>query len=107
MNFKAKVLLILPLCILKNLRKSFSAIYRQNYNLLLQPSIENDGKIAYIIMEFINLWMKLQSANSKDCQRLLMCDLNHVISGQDSDHWNLSQICSLAVSKYATRVKAL
>ena len=32
-----------------------------------------------------------------------MCDLNHEIAGQDSDHWNLSQICSLAVSKFATK----
>ena len=40
MNFKANLLLILPLYVLKTLLKYFSDIYRQNYNLLFQPSIE-------------------------------------------------------------------
>ena len=39
-NFKVNILLILPLNILKNLFKHFSAIYRQKYNLHFQPSID-------------------------------------------------------------------
>ena len=38
-NFKAKILLNLPLYVLKNLRKYVSAIYQQNYNFHFQPSI--------------------------------------------------------------------
>ena len=45
-KFKAKILLNLPLYVLKNLRKYFSAIYRQNNNLLFQPSIEAAYKSA-------------------------------------------------------------
>ena len=39
-NFEAKILLNLPLYVLKNLCKHFNAIYRQNFNLLFQPSID-------------------------------------------------------------------
>ena len=39
MNFKANVLLNPFFYVLKNLRKCFSAIYRQNHNLHFQPSI--------------------------------------------------------------------
>ena len=38
-NLEANILLILPLHILKNLCKNFSAIYWQKFNLLFQPSI--------------------------------------------------------------------
>ena len=44
MNFKAKIWSILPLYTLKNLRKYFSAIYRQNYNLLFQRFIDGSKK---------------------------------------------------------------
>ena len=39
MNFKANILLILPLYILKHPLHYFSTIYQQNYNLHFQPSI--------------------------------------------------------------------
>ena len=40
-NFKGNILLILPLYVLKNLHKYVSTIYRQNNNLLFQPSLAN------------------------------------------------------------------
>ena len=64
---------------------------------------EQNGVIASIIMKFIDLWMKLQAANSKDCQRLLLCQLNQEISEENSNSWNLSQVCSLGISKFAAR----
>ena len=53
-NFKANILLILPLYILKNLRKDFSAIYRQKYNLYFLPSIVwHDARTKTIVDEII------------------------------------------------------
>ena len=51
MNFKANILLILPLYILKNMRKYFSAIYRQKFNLHFQPSIDLDDQECQQIIE--------------------------------------------------------
>ena len=50
LNSKANILLILPLDIFKNLRKYFSAIYQQYYNLLFQPSIEDLDKFEVLFM---------------------------------------------------------
>ena len=46
-SFRAKILSILPLYILKNLRKHLSAIYRQKYNLLFHPSIVKTLMTSY------------------------------------------------------------
>ena len=54
-NFEANILLFLPLYILKNLRKYFSAIYRQNYNLLFHPPIDylaDKGDLSKIALDF-------------------------------------------------------
>ena len=47
-NFEANILITLPVYILKNLHEYFSAICRQNYNLLFQPSIDyEDPHISF------------------------------------------------------------
>ena len=39
-------------------------------------NLADNGKVASVIMDFINLWMKSIAANSKDCQRFHFCITN-------------------------------
>ena len=66
------------------------------------PAISSKGQVANVILTFLDLWMKILAANSKDCQRLHFCLVNEQIASSNSlDHWELSQICSLGVAKFA------
>lgn len=58
------------------------------------------GKSATLVWKYLDLWMRIQAANSKDCQRLEMCLVNEDTAPQD---WVLSQICSLGVAKFAAQ----
>ena len=53
-------------------------------------------------MKFLDLSMKMKAANSKDCQRLLLCQLNGQVSGQSLNNWHLGQVCSLGLAKMAS-----
>ena len=39
-------------------------------------NLADEGKVASVIMDFVNLWMKSIAANSKDCQRFHFCITN-------------------------------
>ena len=43
--------------------------------------------------------MKMKAANSKDCQRLLLCQLNGQVASQSLNNWHLGQVCSLGLAK--------
>ena len=45
--------------------------------------------------------MKMKAANSKDCQRLLLCQLNGQVASQSLNNWHLGQVCSLGLAKMA------
>ena len=50
-----------PRYALKNMRQYFSAIYRQNYNLLFQPSIVKDQFELYCQQKEENEWKRLKN----------------------------------------------
>ena len=60
--------------------------------------IANEGKISSTIMDFMNLWMKSVTANSKDCQRLHFCRVNDQIAHQSLLNWQLSEICTIGLA---------
>ena len=60
--------------------------------------IAHEGKISSIIMDFMNLWMKSVTANSKDCQRLHFCRVNNQVAHQSLLNWQLSEICTLGLA---------
>ena len=60
--------------------------------------IAHEGKISSIIMDFMNLWMKSVTANSKDCQRLHFCRVNDQVAHQSLLNWQLSEICTLGLA---------
>ena len=61
-------------------------------------SLNQDGKIANAIMSFAQLWMQLQVAATKDCQRLHFCKTNEEVSRQGRYQWEISEICSLKIT---------
>ena len=64
------------------------------------PQLLHDkAKLATVVMKFLDLSMKMKAANSKDCQRLLLCQLNGQVSSQSLNNWHLSQVCSLGLAK--------
>jgi hypothetical protein len=74
------------------------------HNLQKRPISDVAGaKNATIIMTFLKLWMSMLAANSKDCQRLHFCQVNDQVSSQSRHHWELAEICSLGVAKYAAK----
>ena len=68
---------------------------------LPQP-LHDKAKLATVVMKFLDLSMKMKAANSKDCQRLLLCQLNGQVSGQSLNNWHLGQVCSLGLAKMAS-----
>ena len=68
---------------------------------LSQP-LHDKAKLATVVMKFLDLSMKMKAANSKDCQRLLLCQLNGQVSGQSLNNWHLGQVCSLGLAKMAS-----
>ena len=66
---------------------------------LLLQLVHDKAKLATVIMKFLDVSMKMKAANSKDCQRLLLCQLNGQVSGQSLNNWHLSQVCSLGLAK--------
>ena len=69
MNFKAKILLILPLYILKNLRKNFNAIYRQKFNLHFQLFIAKIGEESHEGVQILIQHLAMKAANEKTAFR--------------------------------------
>ena len=59
-----------------------------------------EGQIASVIMDFVHLWMRLQVAATKDCQRLHFCETNEENSKHGKVQWELSEICSLGIAKF-------
>ena len=62
-------------------------------------SLNQDGKIANAVMNFAHLWMKLQVAATKDCQRLHFCRTNEEASKEGRMQWEISEICSLKIAQ--------
>ena len=75
----------------------------------LHPQLLHDkAKLATVVMKFLDLSMKMKAANSKDCQRLLLCQLNGQVSSQSLNNWHLSQVCSLGLAKMVSgRMKTM
>ena len=68
--------------------------------------MEHKADISQIIMDFLQLWMKLLSSNSKDCQRKLFCETNEAVSRTSVTGWTLAEVISLGMVRLATRSKA-
>ncbi len=62
-------------------------------------SNESSGGLATVVMSFMHQFMKIAAANSKDCQRLLMCQVNKELASRSIRDWQLSEICSLGIAR--------
>ena len=69
-------------------------------------SLEHKADTSQIILDFLQLWLKLLSSNSKDCQRKFFCEVNEAASRTSLVGWTLAEVISLGIARLASKSQA-